>query len=273
MNLLEKLRETVDWLKKEAGFSPQYGIILGTGLGNLASEIEVHKAIDYHNIPNFPVATVKGHAGKLIFGTIAGKKVVAMAGRFHFYEGYSMQEVTFPVRVMKLLGIETLFIGSAVGGLNQHVHVGDLVIVRDHINLMPEHPLRGLNHEELGPRFPDMLHTYNQELVKKGLEVARKNSIRCHSGVYVGVQGPSLETPAEYKFMHVIGGDVVGMSTVPEAIVAKHMELKVFAITVCSDMGYPPEAIQVTTHDMVIAEAKAAEPRMTIIITEILKSL
>lgn len=272
-NLLEKLQETVKWIQERIDLQPQYGIILGTGLGNLVSEIVVKHRLKYADIPNFPVSTVKGHSGELIFGFIGEKPVVAMSGRFHYYEGYSMKEVTFPVRVMKLLGIEVLFIGSAAGGLNQHIHTGDLVILNDHINLQPDHPLRGYNSEELGPRFPDMLHTYDKELIRKGMSIAHKKGIRCHTGVYVGVQGPSLETPAEYMFMHRIGGDVVGMSTVSEVTVAKHMDLKVFAMAVCTDMGYPPEAIQVTTHDDVIKVAAEAEPKMTTIMKEMILSL
>ena len=272
MKVLERVEQTVKFIKGKVDFKPQYGIILGTGLGGLVEEIEVEHRLRYQDIPNFPVATVKGHSGELIFGMIGEKKVVAMSGRFHYYEGYSMQEVTFPVRVMKFLGIEILFIGSAAGGLNQHIHTGDLVILRDHINLQPEHPLRGPNEEKFGTRFPDMLHTYDRDLIQKGLKIANEKGIRCHTGVYVGVQGPSLETPAEYLFMHRIGGDVVGMSTVSEVIVAKHMDLKVFAVAVCTDMGYPPDAIQVTTHDHVIEVARAAEPKLadifkTLIIT------
>ena len=272
-DLITRIKETVAFIEGKVDLKPQYGIILGTGLGNLAEEIDIKYRIPYSEIPNFPVSTVKGHKGELIFGFISGKPVVAMAGRFHYYEGYSMKEVTFPVRVMKFLGIEILFIGSAVGGLNQHIYTGDLVILRDHINLQPEHPLTGPNNEELGPRFPDMLHTYDKELIKKGLAIAQQNNIRCHTGVYVGVQGPTLETPAEYKFMHIIGGDVVGMSTVSEVIVAKHMDLKVFAVSVCTDMGYPPEAIQVTTHDEVIKVAKEAEPKMTLVFKKMIESL
>ena len=272
-DLPEKIEQTKQYIVSETKFQPQVGLILGTGLAGLADEIEKEYVLPYEDIPHFPVSTVETHRGNLIFGILGGKRVVAMQGRFHYYEGYSMQQITFPVRVMRALGIQCLLLSNAAGGINPGFKKGDLVLIDDHINLQPEHPLRGRNFEELGPRFPDMLHTYDQDLIRQGLDIAHKNGIRCHSGVYVGVQGPSLETPAEYKFMHVIGGDVVGMSTVPEAIVAKHMELKLFAISVCTDMGYPPEAIQVTTHDDVIAEAKAAEPRMTLIIRELIKSL
>ncbi len=270
----EQLDETVKYINKRTGnFVPRFGIILGTGLSNLADQIETHCAIPYADIPNFPVSTVKSHRGQLIFGHLAGKPVVAMAGRFHYYEGYSMKEATFPVRVMKWLGIELLFVSNAAGGLSQHIHTGDIVFIHDHINLMPEHPLRGKNDPELGPRFPDMFHTYDKKLVQRALDIARENNIRAHAGVYVAVQGPNLETPAEYQYFNRIGGDVVGMSTVPEVLVAKHMDLKVFALSVCTDMGYPLEAIQETTEDDVIAVARSAEPNMTLIVSQMIREL
>lgn len=273
-NLLEKLQETVSYLQLQIEpFRPQYGIILGTGLGNLTDTIEMVHEINYADIPNFPVSTVKSHKGKLIFGHLGGKPIVALAGRFHYYEGYSMQEVTFPVRVMRWLGIEILFISNAAGSLNPEIKTGHLMILRDHINLMPAHPLRGKNYEELGPRFPDMLKTYDPELNQKGLDIASKHGFACHTGVYVAVPGPTLETPAEYKYMHIIGGDAVGMSTVPEIIVAKHMELKVFAISVATDMGYPPEIIQETSLEDVIQVATAAEPKVTTLISELIANL
>lgn len=272
-NLLEKIKETVNFIEAKVNFKPQYGIILGTGLGNLVNEIEVVATLEYGDIPNFPVSTVESHKGKLIFGLLGGKKVVAMQGRFHYYEGYSMQEVTFPVRVLKFLGIEILFLSNASGGLNPNYRNGHLMILNDHINLQPEHPLRGKNENSLGPRFPDMLHTYDKNLIKKGLEIAHQNNIDCHEGVYVSVQGPCLETPAEYKYFHIIGGDAVGMSTVPEIIVAKHMELNVFAISVITDMGYPKELIQETSLQDVINVAKVAEPKMTLVLKELIASL
>jgi purine-nucleoside phosphorylase len=270
--MLEKLKETVAFIQEKTEFKPQYGIVLGTGLGKLADEIEVELELNYADIPNFPVSTVWGHSGKMIFGMLEGKKVVAMAGRFHYYEGYTMKEVTFPIRVMRMLGIELLCLSNAAGSLNPDIKTGDLMIIRDHINLQPEHPLRGKNDDELGPRFPDLLHSYDKDLVDQGLEIARKNKIRCQQGVYVGVQGPSLETPAEYKYMHIIGGDAVGMSTVPEVIVARHMDLKVFAISVATDMGYPPEVIQVTTHEEVVKVANETAPKVTAIIRELIAS-
>jgi purine-nucleoside phosphorylase len=273
MNLIEQINKSIKFIQSKTGFRPQYGIILGTGLGNLVNEITIEFTIDYSDIPHFPVSTVESHQGKLIFGTLGGKRVVAMQGRFHYYEGYSMQQVTFPVRVLKFLGIEILFISNASGGINHNYRNGHLMILNDHINLQPEHPLRGKNHEELGPRFPDMLHTYDRDLIKKGLAIARAENIDCHEGVYVSVQGPCLETPAEYKFFHVIGGDAVGMSTVPEIIVAKHMNLKVFAISVITDMGYPKELIQETSLEDVIRVAKTAEPKMTLILKKLIESL
>jgi purine-nucleoside phosphorylase len=272
-NLITKIQETVKFIQQKVNFQPQYGIILGTGLGNLVNDIETHATLDYADIPHFPVSTVESHKGKLIFGMLGGKRVVAMQGRFHYYEGYSMKEVTFPVRVLKFLGIEILLLSNASGGLNPNYRIGHLMILNDHINLQPEHPLRGKNEEALGPRFPDMLHTYDKQLIKKGLEIAKAHQIDCHEGVYVSVQGPCLETPAEYKYFHIIGGDAVGMSTVPEIIVAKHMELKVFAISVITDMGYPKELIQETSLQDVINVAKTAEPKMTLILKELIASL
>ncbi len=273
-NLLVRLKETVSHLEDIiAPFKPRYGVILGTGLGNLTDTIDIEHEIDYADIPHFPVSTVKSHKGKLIFGHLGGKPIVALAGRFHYYEGYSMQEVTFPVRVMRLLGIETLFISNAAGSLNPDIKTGHLMIINDHINLMPDHPLRGKNYEELGPRFPDMLKTYDPKLNQMGLDIAAKHGIECHTGVYVAVPGPTLETPAEYKYMHIIGGDAVGMSTVPEIIVAKHMDLKVFAISVATDMGYPPEVIQETSLEDVIQVATEAEPKVTTVISELIANL
>jgi len=270
--IYKDIQETISWLNKKTNhFAPDFGIILGTGLSKLSDQIDISYAIDYAAIPHFPVSTVKSHRGQLIFGMLEGRKVVAMAGRFHYYEGYSMKELTFPVRVMKFLGIDLLFVSNAAGGLSQHIQTGDLVIIHDHINLMPEHPLRGKNDSRLGDRFPDLLHTYDKTLIQKALDIAREHHIRCHAGVYVAVQGPNLETPAEYRYMNRIGGDVVGMSTVPEIIVAKHMDLKVFAMSVCTDMGYPFEAIKVTTEDDVIEVARSAEPRMTTIVRGIIK--
>lgn len=272
-NLLEQINETATFLKSKIANTYNYGVILGSGLGKLTNEIDTHVEIPYSQIPNFPVSTVKGHGGSLIFGELGGKNIVAMSGRFHYYEGYTMQEVTFPVRVMKALGVETLFISNASGGMNPAFEVGDLMILTDHIYLQPEHPLRGKNYEELGPRFPNMNHAYNPELVRKGLQIAIDNDITCHTGVYVGVQGPTFETPAEYKMFNIIGGDVVGMSTTPEVVVARHGNMEVFAISVISDMGFPPEKADAVTHDFVLQKAAEAEPKMTKIIIELLRSI
>ncbi len=271
--LLEKIDETVKFIQAEINFQPDYAIILGTGLGNLAEEIELVAELPYNRIPNFPVSTVTSHKGRLIFGHLNGKKVVAMQGRFHYYEGYTMQQCTFPVRVFKYLGIKTLFISNASGGLNPSYQNGDLMVLRDHINMQPEHPLRGKNYDELGPRFPDMLKTYDKALVQRGVEIGKEHGFRIHAGVYVGVQGPTLETPAEYKMFHIIGGDAVGMSTVAEVIVAKHMELPVFAISVITDMGYPEENIQETSLEDVIRVASEAEPKLTTVLRELIGSL
>lgn len=271
--MYEKIQEAIQYLRSLTSFVPQYGIILGTGLGGLTTEIEVVVRIPYKDIPHFPVSTVHSHKGELIFGTLADKPIVAMAGRFHYYEGYSMKQVTFPIRVMKFLGIKHLFISNISGSVNADMNAGDIVFLRDHINLQPENPLRGTNDERLGPRFPDMLHTYDRELNAKGLAIAKENDIPAHEGVYVALQGPNLETPAEYNFLNIIGGDLVGMSTVPEVIVAKHSGLSVVVLSIVSNKCYPIETITETTLEAVVALAKVAEPRMRLIVKELLKSL
>lgn len=272
-DLVNKIKETTDYLKKQVDQQYKYGIILGSGLGNLTREIEIHKELPYREIPNFPVSTVMGHKGSLIFGSLGGKNVVALNGRFHYYEGYSMLEVTFPVRVMKFLGVETLIVSNASGGMNADFEVGDLMIITDHIYLQPEHPLRGKNNEQLGPRFPNMNHAYNPELVRKGLQIALEHNITCHTGVYAGLQGPTFETPAEYKMLQIIGADAVGMSTTPEVVVARHMSMEVFAISVISDMGYPPEKADHVSHEFVLKKAGEAEPKMRKIVTELLRQI
>lgn len=271
--LYDQILETVSFIRQKTSFQPQFGIVLGTGLGNLTEEIKIECEIDYKNIPHFPVSTVESHKGKLIFGKLAGKNIVAMAGRFHYYEGYSMQQVTFPIRVLKFLGVEQLFISNVSGSTNPDYEAGDIVFVKDHINLQPENPLRGENDGRLGPRFPDMHKTYDRTLNAKGLEIARQVGIRAHEGVYVALQGPNLETPAEYNFINRIGGDLVGMSTVPEVIVAKHMGLSVIVISVVSNKCFPIEAIKETTLEGVIALANEVEPKMSLIIRELLTSL
>lgn len=270
--LYDQIQEAVKYIQQLTNFQPQYGIILGTGLGALSDEIERVVEIDYKDIPHFPVSTVQTHKGKLILGHLNGHKVVAMAGRFHYYEGYSMQQVTFPVRVLKFLGIQQLFISNISGSTSQHIFPGDLVFIRDHVNLQPENPLRGVNDERLGPRFPEMLDTYDRALNKKAMEIGAKHGYRTHEGVYVALQGPNLETPAEYDFLHRIGGDVVGMSTVPEVIVAKHMGLPMMVISIVSNKCYPIENIQSSTIEEMIGVANIGGQRMGVIIKELLAS-
>ncbi len=271
--LYDQLHEALNFIRKQTGFQAAFGIVLGTGLGNLAQEIEVDTTIDYADIPHFPASTVKSHSVKLIFGHLDDTPIVAMAGRFHYYEGYSMQQVTFPIRILALLGIRCLVISNAAGSTNQHIYAGDIVFIKDHINLHPENPLRGTNDERLGPRFPDMLGTYNREWNKKALEIAAQNNIRAHEGVYVGLQGPNLETPAEYQFVNTIGGDMVGMSTIPEVLVARHMSLPVFVVSVATNKCFPVEDIRPTSVDDVIAVAQGAEPKMTLIVRTLIKSI
>jgi purine-nucleoside phosphorylase len=275
--LYDQIQEATAFLRSKTDFQPKVGIILGTGLGGLAADIEAVETIDYQEIPHFPVSTVQSHAGKLIFGKLAGAPtsvgVVAMAGRFHFYEGYTMQQVTFPVRVMKALGVECLLISNAAGSVNAGMEAGDLVFIRDHINLQPENPLRGPNDERLGPRFPDMLHTYDREMLERALAIAQANGIRAQTGVYVGLPGPNLETPAEYEFLHRIGGDVVGMSTVPEVLVARHGGLRVFVVSVVSNKSYPIEAIRETSLEEVIATVSTAGPKVALVVKELLRQL
>jgi len=250
-------------------FEPDAGIILGTGLGGLVNEISIEKQLMYANIPDFPISTLEFHSGKLIFGTLAGVKVVAMQGRLHYYEGYTMKQITFPVRVMKMLGIKTLFVSNASGSLNPDFKKGELMAIADHINLQGDNPLLGRNEDELGPRFPDMSEPYNRILIEKALKIANANNIICHKGVYVAVTGPNLETKAEYRYLRTIGGDAVGMSTVPEVIVATHMGLPVFAISVLTDEGFP-EVLQPVSVEEILEVAREAEPKMTKILKELI---
>lgn len=271
MGLFEQLQDTIIFLRKQTKTKPEIGIILGTGLGHLAHRIERETTIPYADIPHFPVSTVQSHSGELVFGTLAGRRVVAMAGRFHYYEGYSMQEVTFPVRVLQQLGIERLIISNAAGSVNQHIFAGDLVFIKDHINMQPENPLRGPNDERLGPRFPDMLGTYDRKMNARALSVARALGIRAHEGVYLGLPGPNLETPAEYRMAHILGADLIGMSTVPEVLVARHMNLAVWVVSVATNKCYPLEEMKPTTVEDVIAVARAAEPHLTAIVESLLQ--
>jgi len=271
--MLENIQQTTSYIKSRIGdFEPEVGIILGTGLGGLVTEIEVEKQLMYSNIPDFPISTLEFHSGKLIFGTLAGKKVVAMQGRLHYYEGYTMQQITFPVRVMKVLGIKTLCVSNASGALNPSFRKGDLMVIDDHINLQHLNPLIGRNEAELGPRFPDMSEPYKQTFIKKALEIAKANNITCHKGVYVAVTGPNLETKAEYRFLRIIGGDAVGMSTVPEVIVANHMGLPVFAISVLTDEGFPDDLHPVSVEE-ILEVARQAEPEMTLILKKLIAGL
>ena len=270
--MLEKINETYNFIKSKIDFEPEYGIILGTGLGALVNEIDVKHIVDYCDIPNFPVSTVESHKGRLVFGYLGNKKVVAMQGRFHYYEGYSFQEITFPVRVMKFLGIKALFVSNACGSVNPIMKTGDIMILNDHINLLGGNPLSGKNIDELGPRFPDMAEPYSKNLIDKALSIAAELNIPVHTGVYASVQGPNLETKAEYKYLQIIGADVVGMSTIPEVLVARHMSIPCFAISVITDEGFHDELEAVTLED-VISAANKAEPKMTIIFKHLITSL
>lgn len=268
--MLDNIESTARYIKNRIGdFEPEVGIILGTGLGGLVKEIVVEKQLMYSNIPDFPISTLEFHSGKLIFGTLGGVKVVAMQGRLHYYEGYSMQQITFPVRVMKYLGIKTLYVSNASGSLNPDFKKGDLMVIADHINLQPQNPLVGRNYEELGPRFPDMSQPYQRSLIDKALSIAVANNITCHKGVYVAVTGPNLETKAEYTYLRIIGGDAVGMSTVPEVIVANHMGLPVFAISVLTDEGFTDVLEPVSLED-IIKIAEDAEPKLTMILKNLI---
>jgi purine-nucleoside phosphorylase len=270
--MLEKILETVDFIKsKTNGFEPEVGIVLGSGLGGLVNVIDTQYSIPYAEIPNFPVSTVAGHQGKLILGTLSGRKVVAMQGRFHYYEGYSTKEVTFPIRVLKYLGIKLLVLSNASGGINPNFRVSDIMIITDHINLLPN-PLIGKNDDRIGTRFPEMSEAYNKKAIALADKIANELNIKVQHGVYVGDTGPTYETPAEYNYYRVIGGDCVGMSTVPEVIIARHCGLPVFAMSIITDLGGKDIAVQVT-HEEVINAANVAEPKMTAILKEMLKRL
>ncbi len=266
---MEEFFNAVNYIRTRYKGQPQFGIILGTGLGKLVDDIEIEVIIDYKDIPHFPVSTVESHSGKLIFGKIANKNVVVMQGRFHYYEGYSAKQITFPVRVMKLLGIEKLFISNACGGVNPAHAVGELMIIEDHINLHPDNPLRGPNLEDFGPRFPDMSEPYDRKMIAQAQQIARDNQIKVHTGVYASVTGPNLETPAEYRYVRILGADVVGMSTIPENLVARHMGIPVFAISVITDLGVDGKIEKITIED-VLAAASKAEPSMTKIFRELI---
>jgi len=270
--MLEKIKATAKYISGRVNTQAEAGIILGTGLGGLVNEIQITEAIPYHEIPNFPVSTVTGHEGRLICGKLGSKNVLALQGRFHYYEGYPMKEVTFPVRVLRELGVSVLFVSNASGGLNPGYKVGDIMIIRDHINFFPEHPLRGKNYDELGPRFPDMSQVYDLQLQEKARQIAGENNIEVVEGVYVGVSGPTFETPAEYLMFRLLGGDAVGMSTVPEVIVARHAGMRVFGVSIITDSGVPGHIVEIS-HEEVQMVARSAEPKMTFLLKKLIESL
>jgi purine-nucleoside phosphorylase len=270
--MLELIHNSVEYLKKATDFQPEIGIILGTGLGGLVDEIKTEKSISYKDIPNFPVSTVEGHQGKLIFGLLGNKKVIAMQGRFHFYEGYTMSQIVFPIRVMKFLGINKLIVSNASGGVNPNFEIGDIMIINDHINLFPSNPLIGPNIEELGTRFPDMSDAYDNKLIALAQSLSEKLNIKTVNGIYAGLTGPTLETPAEYSYIRKIGADAVGMSTVPEVIAARHMQIPCFGLSIITDLGVPGKIVKVT-HQDVQNVASEAEQNLTRLIKKLLESI
>lgn len=270
--MLEQIKETAAYISGQFGTIPSVAIILGTGLGELAGHITDRQELPYAQIPHFPLSTVEGHSGKLIKGRLGNREIIAMQGRFHYYEGYTMQQVTYPVRVMQQLGVKTLFVSNAAGGMNPDFKVGDLMLITDHINTFPDHPLRGKNYDELGPRFPDMSGAYTPRLIAKALDIAHRNGITVQQGVYVGTQGPSFETPAEYRYFRTIGGDAVGMSTVPEVIVAHHAGMEVFAISVITDLGGFGDIVK-CSHEEVQKAAAEAQSRMTLIMRQLIEEM
>jgi len=267
----EKVQQTVAFIKEKTNFTPEFGVILGSGLGGFVNDIEILHKLPYSEIPNFPVSTVQGHKGNLIFGKIGEKSVVAMQGRFHYYEGYSMEEVTFPVRVMKYLGVQTLVVSNASGGVNPAYKVGEIVLIYDHINMMPEHPLRGKNDSRFGPRFVNMGEPYNKNLIRKAKQIAAEYNIEVKDGIYYGLQGPTFETLAEYKMIKTVGADCVGMSTVPEVIVARHMEMDCLGVSVISDLG-SEEFMAEINHEEVLKAVKNAEPNMRKLVKEFIRN-
>ncbi|MCS7074316.1 MAG: purine-nucleoside phosphorylase [Bacteroidia bacterium] len=270
MTIKDQFNETINYIRKHTQAKPSLGIVLGTGLGKLADAIETTKTLAYNFIPHFPISTVESHFGKLIFGKIGEVEVVAMQGRLHYYEGYNMFQITYPIRIMKMLGIKTLCLSNAAGALNPKYRKGDLMVIEDHINLLPENPLRGQNLEEFGPRFPDMSQPYSKVLIEKAFSIAAEEQISLHKGVYVAVQGPNLETRAEYRYLRTIGGDVVGMSTVPECIVANHMGIQTFAISVITDECDPDNLTPITVQE-IIETAQAAEPKLVKILLRLIQ--
>jgi len=269
--MLKNIKETADFIRNIIQDTPDFAVVLGSGLGKLQHEVEPIHILEYKDIPNFPQTTVAGHTGKLIYGILEGKKVLMMSGRFHYYEGHSMETVTFPIRVFHLLGIQNLILSNACGGVNPAYSVADIVILKDHINMMPEHPLRGKNIDELGPRFVDMSEPYNKEMIRVAEQAASENNIKVHQGIYVALQGPTFETPAEYGMIKAIGGDMVGMSTVPEVIVARHMGMDVFCMSVITDLGGPDIALSVS-HEEVLNAANKAMPNVIAVVKGLIKA-
>jgi purine-nucleoside phosphorylase len=263
-NQISNLRRTADFIKKSYPHEPSVGIVLGSGIGNLSSEIDIEYQLDYTDIPDFPVSTVAGHNGQFIFGNMEGKRIVAMAGRFHYYEGYAVEQVVFPIRLMNFLGVKTILLSNAAGGMNPDFQVGDLMIITDHISFFTVNPLVGPNEEQIGPRFPDMSEPYKKHLVQKAKSIAAAKKIPVREGIYAGVTGPTFETRAEYRFLRIAGADAVGMSTVQETIAAVHMGMDVFAMSIITDMGIREENNTIT-HAEVLLEARLAEPRLTAI--------
>lgn len=270
--LKNKIEQTLAVIKKHTSDNFPVGIVLGTGLGGLVSEIKIDIEIDYSDLPHFPISTVESHKGRLIFGTIGDKKVVAMQGRFHYYEGYTMQQITYPIRVMKFLGVQTLLVSNACGGMNPQFRKGDVMLMTDHINLLGDNPLIGPNEDELGPRFPDMSEPYSQVLINLAEQIALENKLKIQKGVYIAVPGPNLETKAEYRFLRTTGADVVGMSTIPENIVANQMGMKVLGISIITDECFPDSLKPVNVQE-IIETAMAAEPKMTLIMKEVIRRL
>lgn len=270
--IVEKVNETASFLKEQYNERPEIAIVLGSGLGNFAQKITVEKEVPYSTIPNFPVSTVKGHSGKLIFGEVAGKKIVAMSGRFHYYEGYTPQEVVFPIRVFKTLGVQTLLLSNAAGAVNPTFQVGDIMIIKDHISFGTPNPLVGKNIDEWGTRFPDMSEPYKLTLINKAKAIGEAHNIPLHEGVYFAVTGPTFETRAEYRLIQIVGADVVGMSTVQECIVANHMRMDVFAVSIITDLGIRDED-NIITHEEVLEAAHAAEPKLAHLFVELIKAI
>lgn len=272
MQLYDRIQETLNFIRTKSLMNAEVAVILGSGLGSLAEKAEIETRIPYQLIPNFPHSTVEGHAGELLLGRLGGKPVVMMSGRFHYYEGYSMEEITFPVRVMHALGAKTLIVSNAAGGMNVHYGIGDIVLIEDHINLFPEHPLRGPNDDRLGPRFPDMCVPYDQNLILKAREIGAQMDLVLYQGVYAGLSGPTFETPAEYRWLRTIGADLVGMSTVPEVIVAIHSGMKVFGASIVTDLGIPENPTPIS-HEEVLEAAKAVAPKFSELVERLIGAM